>query len=93
MQTHSRIVIHGKPEVSPARLPTYLAIGAILDAEGIAYRPVFGRKHPSIQFNLGGRRRRIILAGSPSDRRSLVNAVAYVKRLIRQTKAERTDGQ
>lgn len=49
-----------------------------------------GGKHPCLVFVLNGEPRRVIVAGSPSDRRAEANQIAYIRRMVRPPKTEAT---
>lgn len=45
-----------------------------------------GRKHPRLIGELGGRKFRYVVSGSPGDRRSLKNLQADLRRIVREAR-------
>lgn len=64
------------------------AVSAELDSAGFSYVFEHGGKHDKIVVEVNGRRETIVISSSPSDRRALKNAVGFIKRKIREWKAE-----
>jgi hypothetical protein len=55
-----------------------------LDAVGVHWRVEWGTKHPALVMRVDGIERRVILPGSPSDPRSLMNVRSRVRRIARE---------
>lgn len=61
----------------------YTAVTAELDALGIPHRLHHGAKHDAVVFDLAGKTHRVVISRTPSDRRTLANAMALLRRLLR----------
>jgi hypothetical protein len=73
---------------APVRIPragraVYEAVIAELKAVGLDYELTKPGRHFRLEVDVNGHRRRLVLPGSPSDRRSELNQVAFVRRVLR----------
>lgn len=65
------------------------ATTAVLEEYGVPYAIEHnGRQHVTVRCEINGKRQRIVVAGTPSDRRSMLNGRAFVRRLCRQCFAQ-----
>lgn len=77
--------------MSRGRLPRrehLLETERLLREAGYDFEEVVGRKHGKLVVHVNGREETVIISGSPSDRRALKNAMGFIKRKIREWKAE-----
>lgn len=64
------------------------AVEAELEAAGYTWSESVGGKHGRLLVSVNGREEAVILPGTPSDWRSMKNARAQVRRMIRKWRAE-----
>jgi hypothetical protein len=66
------------------RNESYQRLAAYLTAEGYPFEPVHGGKHPYLEVDLKqGSKVKFYFPSTAGDHRSAANAVAQIKRLIR----------